>query len=125
MPGSDQAETEAQPTAESEKESEKDNKKDDQAGTSGPLPEGWSLRVDDISLTDDLIQWQQSGLAVTVELSELSTGLFNSASDDAAWTEAWAACIRGRVARLRSAIPAATSVAWACDHRAVAQVVCV
>ena len=83
LPGSDQAETEAQPTAESEKESEKDNKKDDQAGTSGPLPEGWSLRVDDISLTDDLIQWQQAGLAVTVELSELSTGLFNSASDEA------------------------------------------
>ena len=52
-------------------------------GNAGPLPEGWSLRVDDISLTDDRVKWQQSGLSLTVSLSELTTGLFDSSTDDA------------------------------------------
>ena len=85
LPGSDQAEEAATPDggeAANEPGDQKNGQESDQAGSSGPLPEGWSLRVDDISLTDDLIQWQQAGLAVTVELSELSTGLFNSATDD-------------------------------------------
>lgn len=51
--------------------------------SSSVLPEGWSLRVDDISLTDDLISWKQSGLSLTVRLDELSTGLFNSATETA------------------------------------------
>lgn len=89
LPGSDQAEEATPDSGESANEpgdQDSDQNRDqesDQAGSSGPLPEGWSLRVDDISLTDDLIQWQQAGLVVTVELSELSTGLFNSATDDA------------------------------------------
>lgn len=53
------------------------------AESSSVLPEGWSLRVDDISLTDDLISWKQSGLSLTVRLDELSTGLFNSATETA------------------------------------------
>lgn len=89
LPGSDQAEEATPDNGEAANEpgdQDSDQNRDqesDQAGSSGPLPEGWSLRVDDISLTDDLIQWQQAGLALTVELSELSTGLFNSATDDA------------------------------------------
>ncbi|WP_370305594.1 DUF748 domain-containing protein [Thalassolituus sp.] len=53
------------------------------AESSSVLPKGWSLRVDDISLTDDLISWKQSGLSLTVRLDELSTGLFNSATETA------------------------------------------
>ena len=85
LPGSDQAEEATPDNGEVANESgdQESEQASDQTGSSGPLPEGWSLRVDDISLTDDLIQWQQAGLAVTVELSELSTGLFNSATDDA------------------------------------------
>ena len=85
LPGSDQAEEATPDNGEVANESgdQESEQASDQTGSSGPLPEGWSLRVDDISLTDDLIQWQQAGLVVTVELSELSTGLFNSATDDA------------------------------------------
>lgn len=50
--------------------------------SSGILPEGWVLQVDDISLTDNLVRWQQSGLSVAVRLSKFSTGLFDSSSDN-------------------------------------------
>jgi hypothetical protein len=76
------AETDA---AELEAEAEANEASDtsETAESSSVLPEGWSLRVDDISLTDDLISWKQSGLSLTVRLDELSTGLFNSATETA------------------------------------------
>ena len=54
---------------------------DNEAGTA--LPAGWSLRVDDIDLEDNLVHWQQQGLSLSVELTEFGTGLFDSASDKA------------------------------------------
>ena len=44
----------------------------------GPLPEGWTLQVDDVALINNRVRWEQSGLSVAVRLSEFSTGMFNS-----------------------------------------------
>ncbi len=53
LPGSDQAEEATPDNGEVAKESgdQESEQASDQTGSSGPLPEGWSLRVDDISLT--------------------------------------------------------------------------
>lgn len=49
--------------------------------STGILPNGWVLQIDDISLTDNLVRWEQSGLSVAVRLSKFSTGLFNSSTE--------------------------------------------
>ncbi|MGB0503921.1 MAG: DUF748 domain-containing protein, partial [Thalassolituus sp.] len=52
-----------------------------EASESGPLPEGWTLQVDDIALINNRVRWEQSGLSVAVRLSEFSTGMFKSGTE--------------------------------------------
>ncbi|MEK9766445.1 MAG: hypothetical protein VW274_08185, partial [Thalassolituus sp.] len=69
-PGSDASVSE-QPAGQEDVEGETDGKTE---SASGPLPEGWTVRVDDIALIDDRVRWEQSGLTVAVKLSKLTTG---------------------------------------------------
>ena len=52
-----------------------------EASENGPLPEGWTLQVDDIALINNRVRWEQSGLSVAVQLSEFSTGMFKSGTE--------------------------------------------
>ena len=45
----------------------------------GPLPEGWTLAINQIDLTDNLIRWQQDGLSLAVEINDFETGAYSSA----------------------------------------------
>ena len=45
----------------------------------GPLPEGWTLAIKRIDLTDNLVRWQQEGLSLTLEVNDFVTGAYSSA----------------------------------------------
>ena len=47
--------------------------------STGVLPEGWTLAIGSIDLTENRVGWEQDGLSIAVVINDIETGAFSSA----------------------------------------------